>query len=68
MKCNICGGRTIKTEKGRRCLKSTCEGANEEKQQEAVTCKCGEEMTYTGLTQLGEPLYKCLACGATTKL
>ena len=70
-RCVVCNGRTIKTETGRKCMSSSCEGASEEAQsghQKKIMCRCGEEMAYRGITQLGEPRYVCLACGATTKL
>ncbi len=70
MPCAVCGGRSIKTETGERCMKPACDGAKETSGPDVkeVKCSCGRLMSYQGLTQLGEPIYKCQPCGRTTKL
>lgn len=67
MKCPVCQGRTVKTETGRRCMNSACEGAKEDLSHEgSISCRCGETMMYSGINQLGEPEYRCTACGNQT--
>lgn len=63
-KCTVCGGRTLKTERGSRCMNATCEGANET-QIEGVVCECGAEMAYTHSSPYGDRNYACTACTAT---
>lgn len=68
MPCSVCGGRVIKTETGAKCMNPSCDSAGQSEQNKNIQCTCGEVMGYQGLNQLGEPLYKCQACGRTTKL
>jgi len=68
MPCAVCGGRAIKTETGSRCLNVACEGSKDNPAERKITCGCGSLMDYTGINQLGEPLYRCSDCGKSTKL
>ncbi len=70
MPCPVCNGRIVKTSTGKRCLKAECKG-NEELAAEGgkgLAMCCGKTMLYTGLNQLGEPVYKCHECGRTQNL
>ena len=68
MPCDVCGGRVMKTETGKRCLNDACAGSAGGSAEQGVACRCGGTMAYTGLNQLGEPVYRCPACGSGTKL
>jgi DNA-directed RNA polymerase subunit RPC12/RpoP len=68
MPCQVCGGRIIKTSTGQKCMKPTCPGHKEQPADGSMANCCGVAMQYTGLTQLGEPLYKCMTCGRTQSL
>ncbi len=67
MPCAVCGGRSIKTETGERCMKPSCEGASETASIDVkeMKCGCGKLMKYHGLNQLGHAIYKCLPCKKT---
>ena len=66
----VCGGRVIKSDAGDKCMNSSCDGAKSQSQehQKQIDCSCGKVMSYQGLNQLGEPLYKCMSCSKTRSL
>ena len=68
MPCDVCGGRVMKTETGKRCLNDACAGSAEGAVSQEILCRCGATMAYSGLNQLGETLYRCSGCGTSTKL
>lgn len=70
MSCPVCNGRIVKTSTGKRCLKPDCEGTKvlEAEGGTGLAMCCRKTMTYTGLNQLGEPVYKCGECGRTQNL
>ena len=70
MRCTFCNGRTVKTEAGRKCMNSSCEGAKGLNEAgDSVNCpSCNEVMSYRGLTGRGEPKYVCPGCGKNVKL
>jgi hypothetical protein len=68
MPCDVCGGRVMKTEAGKRCLNDACAGSAEGAVSQEILCRCGNAMAYTGLNQLGEPVYRCSVCGSGKNL
>ncbi len=68
MPCAVCGGRAVKTDKGPKCMNAACEGSKDNPEEQQIKCTCGEVMEYTGINQLGEPLYSCTSCRKSIKL
>ncbi|MBY0402303.1 MAG: hypothetical protein K2X66_00250 [Cyanobacteria bacterium] len=63
-KCSVCGGRTIKTETGFRCMNSSCAGATEVIA-DGVPCECGGVMNYSHSSPYGDRIYTCNSCTDT---
>lgn len=68
--CSVCGGRTIQSPEGLKCMNDRCDGSKVVSAVAAtgVSCSCGSKMKYKGSNSWGEPTYGCPACGKQLKL